>query len=160
MYTILSTGMIMVLWLQVTDLANVGNIYWDKVIYSIKKSGIISFWKGMNQGISQFRVAETNWISYDSEQWFLVLTEIHNNLRNFFFFRFYLFIHEKHGEKGRDRCKWRNRLHAGSLMWDLIPEAREYALSQRQMVNCWATQVSLTLAIFKSLDVQATLQTN
>lgn len=37
----------------------------------------------MNQGISQVRVAETNWVSHDLEQQFLVLIELHNNLRNF-----------------------------------------------------------------------------
>lgn len=37
----------------------------------------------MNEGISQIRVAETKWISYDLEQWFLILTEFRNKLRNF-----------------------------------------------------------------------------
>ena len=32
------------------------------------------------------------------------------------FFRFYLFIHERHRERGRDIGRERSRLHAGSLM--------------------------------------------
>ena len=60
----------------------------------------------------------------------------------FFFLRFYLFIHERHQERGRDTGRGRSRLHAGSPMWDSIPELRNLALSQRQMINRWTTQVS------------------
>ena len=38
-----------------------------------------------------------------------------------FFLRFYLFIHERHRERGRDTGRGRSRLHAGSLMWDSVP---------------------------------------
>ena len=33
----------------------------------------------------------------------------------------FLFIHERHIERGRDTGRRRSRLPAGSLMWDLIP---------------------------------------
>ena len=60
-----------------------------------------------------------------------------------FFKGFYLFIHEKHREKGRDTGRERSRLHAGSPMQDSIPGPRGHALSRRQTLNPWATQVSL-----------------
>ena len=53
---------------------------------------------------------------------------------------FNLFIHERHAERGRDVGRGRNRLHAGSPMLDSIPWLRDHALSQRQTLNCWATQ--------------------
>ena len=40
-----------------------------------------------------------------------------------FFLRFYLFIHERQTGRGR------SRLHAGSLMWDLIPGLQGHSLS-------------------------------
>ena len=60
----------------------------------------------------------------------------------FFFLRFYLLIHERHTERGRDTGRGRSRLHAGSPMWDLIPGPRDHAPSRRQMLNHWATQAS------------------
>ena len=56
---------------------------------------------------------------------------------NFFFFkkRFYLFIHERHTERGRDTSRGRNRLLEGSLMWDVIPGFQDHDLSQRQMLD-------------------------
>ena len=38
----------------------------------------------------------------------------------FCFLGFYLFIHERHRERGRDTDRGRSRLHARSPMWDLI----------------------------------------
>ena len=38
-------------------------------------------------------------------------------------------------ERGRDTGRGRSRLHAGSLMWDLIPALWDHALSQRQMLS-------------------------
>ena len=61
----------------------------------------------------------------------------------YFFKRFYLFMHERHREKGRDTGRERgSTLHAGSLMWDSIPGLQDHALSQRQMLNHWATKAS------------------
>ena len=56
--------------------------------------------------------------------------------------RFNLFIHERHTERGRDTGRGRSRPHAGSLMWDSIPGPHDHALSQRQVLNRWATQAS------------------
>ena len=58
---------------------------------------------------------------------------------------FYLFIHERHRkrERGRDTGRGRSRLHARSLMWDSNQRIRDHALSQRQMLNHLAAQVSL-----------------
>ena len=39
----------------------------------------------------------------------------------FFFFRFYLFTHERHRERGRDISRGRSRLPVGSSMWGLDP---------------------------------------
>ena len=38
----------------------------------------------------------------------------------FFFFKIYLFIPERHRERGRDTGRRRSRLPAGSQTWDLI----------------------------------------
>ena len=53
----------------------------------------------------------------------------------FFFKRFYLFIHERHRERGRDIGRGRSRLSSGSLMWDSIPGPWDHDLSQGQMRN-------------------------
>ena len=52
-----------------------------------------------------------------------------------FFVRFYLFI-MRDTERSRDTGRGRNRLHAWSLMWDLIPGLQDYALGRREMPNC------------------------
>ena len=59
----------------------------------------------------------------------------------FFFLRFYLFIHEK--DIGRDTGRERSRLPKGSLIQDSIPRPRDHDLSQKQMLNCWASQMPL-----------------
>ena len=41
------------------------------------------------------------------------------------FLRFYLFIYERHRERGRDIGRGRSRLHAGSPMRDSIPGPRD-----------------------------------
>ena len=38
----------------------------------------------------------------------------------FFFFRNYLFIHERHIERDRDTGRGRSQLYEGSLTWDPI----------------------------------------
>ena len=38
-------------------------------------------------------------------------------------------------ERGRDIGRGRSRLHAGSLMWDLIPGLQDHALGGRQALN-------------------------
>ena len=45
-----------------------------------------------------------------------------------FFKRFYLFVHERHRERGRDTGKGRSRLHAGSPMWGSIPGLQDPTL--------------------------------
>ena len=39
-------------------------------------------------------------------------------------------------EGGRDTGRGRSRLHAGSLLWDLIPGLQDHALGLRQAPNC------------------------
>ena len=46
--------------------------------------------------------------------------------------RFYLFIHERHTERGRDTGRGRSRLPVGSPMQDLIPGPWDHDLSQNQ----------------------------
>ena len=62
----------------------------------------------------------------------------------FFFLRFYIFIHERHRERSRYIGRGRNRLRIGSPMQNSIPGPRDHNLSQRQMLNYWATQVPLS----------------
>ena len=47
------------------------------------------------------------------------------------------------GGWGGDTGRGRSRLHEGSPMWDSISGLQDHALGQRQMLNHWATQVSL-----------------
>ena len=61
----------------------------------------------------------------------------------FFFLRFYLFIHERHRERGRDIGRGRSRLPVGSPMWDSIPGPQDQDLSQRQTLNHRATRAPL-----------------
>ena len=49
---------------------------------------------------------------------------------------------ERERERERGRGTGRSRLHAGSLMKDSILGLQDYALDQRQALNCPATQVS------------------
>ena len=65
-----------------------------------------------------------------------------------FFLRFYLFIHERHTERGRNIGRERSRIPTGSLMQDLIPGTWDHVLNQRQMLNQWATQVPLQPSFF------------
>ena len=51
-----------------------------------------------------------------------------SQINNLIFFRF-LFIHERHREKGRDIGRGRSRLHARSLMWGLILALQDHTLS-------------------------------
>ena len=55
----------------------------------------------------------------------------------------YLFIYslKRHRLRGRDTGRGRNSLLVGSLIRDLIPGPQDHDLSQRQMLNHWATQV-------------------
>ena len=59
-----------------------------------------------------------------------------------------LFIHERHTERGRDIGRGRSTLSAGSPKRYLIPGPQDHNLSQKQMINHWATQVPLKLIIY------------
>ena len=61
-----------------------------------------------------------------------------------FFLRFYLFIHERHRERGRDR----SRLPARSQMQDLIPGPPDHDLSQRQSLNHCPQNLFLNFFMF------------
>ena len=54
---------------------------------------------------------------------------------------FYLFVHEKQRERDRDTGRGRIRLPIGSSMRDSIQQYQDHALSRRQVLNHWATQV-------------------
>ena len=77
--------------------------------------------------------------------------KVNKNFILFYFSRFYLFIHERQTERkrGRDIDRGRCRLHAGSSIWDWISGLCNHTLSQRQMLNRWATQVSQLIGILK-----------
>ena len=70
---------------------------------------------------------------------------------NFYFFKdlIYLFMRETKRERGRDTGRGRSRLPAGSPMQKLILGLWDHNLSQRQMINHWATQMPLFAWIFK-----------
>ena len=77
--------------------------------------------------------------------WLVTQVPLINWFSFFFFLRFCLFIYswETQRERGRDtgRSRGRSRLHAGSLIWDSIPDLQDDALGWRQTLNHWATQV-------------------
>ena len=59
---------------------------------------------------------DTYWVLYVSDE------------SPIFFLRFYLFIHERHRERGRDTGRRRSRLHAGSPTRDSIPGLQDHDL--------------------------------
>ena len=58
-----------------------------------------------------------------------------------FFFLNFIYLFMRDTQRGRDIGRGRSRLPSGSLMWDWIPGPRDHDLSQRQMLNHWATQM-------------------
>ena len=60
---------------------------------------------------SPLKYAHYTWLS-------LVLYLFYHTIYFYFLKRFYLFIHERHTDRGRDTGRGRSRLHVGSLMWD------------------------------------------
>ena len=48
-----------------------------------------------------------------------------------FFFKIYLFIYDRHRERGRDTGGGRSRFHAGSPMWDSILGLQDHALGPK-----------------------------
>ena len=54
----------------------------------------------------------------------------------------YLCMRDTQREAGSNIGRGRSRLPAGSPMWDSIPRPWDHALSQKQLLNHWATQVS------------------
>ena len=55
--------------------------------------------------------------------------------------RFYLFIHERHRERGRDTGRGRSRLHVGSPMQDLIPGPWDHTPELKAGAKPLSTQV-------------------
>ena len=73
---------------------------------------------------------------------------MHIFIKTFYFLkRFYLFIHERHRERGRDTGRGRSRLPVGSPMRDSIPGPKDHALSRSQTLNHGATQVPLKVCL-------------
>ena len=54
-------------------------------------------------------------------------------------------------DTGRDMDRGRSRLPVGSPMQDSIPGPHDHNLSQRQMLNHWATQASLNKAFIRNI---------
>ena len=77
-------------------------------------------------------------ILYFPQIWFILFFKI-----------FYLSIHERHTDIYRegDIGRGRSRLPAETWMWNSIPGPRDHDLSQRQMLNSWATKVPLTFGL-------------
>ena len=64
------------------------------------------------------------------------------------YFKKILFIYSWETERSRDLGRGGSRLHAGSPMWDSILGLQVHDLNQRQILNLWATQVSLFFSIY------------
>ena len=82
---------------------------------------------------------------------------------SFFKKRFYLIIHERHTERGRDLVRGRGRLPVGSLMWDLISGLQDHVLSQDRCLTteqpshpqkiCLDASDSVSFLVKRSTDV-------
>ena len=72
-------------------------------------------------------------------------------LTNLIYFFKILFIYSWQTHRKRQRHRGRSRLHAGSPMWDSIPGPQDHALSQRQMLNHWATQAPPNPTTFEGM---------
>ena len=59
-----------------------------------------------------------------------------------FFFKDFIYSWETQRERSRDIGRGRSNLPVGSLVWDSIQGPWDHNLSQRQMLNHWATQAS------------------
>ena len=70
-----------------------------------------------------------------------------------FSFYFIIYLLMRDTKRGRDIGRGRSRLPEGSLMWDSIPEPWDHHLTQRQMLNHWATQMPLHFKLFWSLNL-------
>ena len=72
-------------------------------------------------------------------------------LKSYFFFKDFIYLFDRdrdsQRERGHKQGKWERKKQvprkAWSPMWGSIPEPRNHALSQRQTLNDWATQVPL-----------------
>ena len=60
----------------------------------------------------------------------------------FIFQILFIYSWEIYRDRDRDTGRGISRLHARSLMWDLIPGLQDHTLSWRQTLNHWATQAS------------------
>ena len=73
----------------------------------------------------------------------------------YYYFLKKFIVTQRERERGRDTSRGRSRLHAGSPMWDSIPGVRDHSLSQRQMLNHGAIQVSWILwFLFRDWDIK------
>ena len=57
------------------------------------------------------------------------------------FLKYFIYLFMRDSEGGRDIGRGRSSLPAGSAMWHSIPGPQDHNLSQRQMLNHWATHV-------------------
>ena len=62
----------------------------------------------------------------------------------FIFIKDFIYIFMRDTETCRNVGRGRSRLPTGSLMQNLIPGSQDHAMSQRKMLNHWATQVPLS----------------
>ena len=77
-------------------------------------------------------------------------THTRDNIQNtFYFLKIYLFIQERHTERQRHKQRG-GRLHARSLMWDLLLDPRIMPWAEGRRLNCWATQVSPKFILFSN----------
>ena len=90
----------------------------------------------------QYLGPQVQWCSKSQEPglfnvlcWEICFCLIYFGLDWFSFLRFYLFIHERHTQRGRDISRGRSRLPEGSPMWDSIPGLQDHALGRRQVLN-------------------------
>ena len=85
----------------------------------------------------------SSWLSLHVFKIIVTLNTCLKSDHSAFNFKIFLFIYERHTERGGDIGRGRSRLPSGSLMWDLIPGPWDHALSRRQIIKHWAIQASL-----------------
>ena len=116
------------------------NIAFPSICMICNSNFLKYLWK--HHSLSEFFPYHHTWLSHSHHSLAKFPDSFFSIALFLLFFLKILFIYW-HRERSRDIDRGRSRFLTGSPMRDLIPWPQDHALSQRQMLNCWATQVSL-----------------
>ena len=123
-----------------------GKIWKNQAPWPLYEAWRQALLKNANTWTSQWREPPPSWFClwWLYRDFFFFLSLRPDWILISFFLRFYLVIHERHRERGRDIGRGRSRFPTGSQTQDSIPGPWNHNPRQRQTLNHWATQVPLT----------------